>query len=277
MMVEMSHAKEFKENGFTIARDFFKPEEIVWMIEETESVGGQSELGKGALRFYHNSYQRSERLRSLLTQRRLIDFLTPIAGPDFWIHGDQTVYKGPGAPEFPWHQDNAYSHLRVQHFQLWIALSKMDASRGGLWLVPGSHKNGLLAHRTIGNHKVYQGSTEGRTCIDAEVGDLVLFSSWMLHYTSPNVSTFDRYAYVVEFMQLDELNPFKQPPFFVVSRGGEPCSEFTNSLPAHKVSSNQFKYAGTKIGLAGKRALRKVGLKSLGDWGGDIVCKFLRW
>ena len=42
-MVEMSHAREFKEQGFTIARDFFKPEEIAWVIAESENASGPSD------------------------------------------------------------------------------------------------------------------------------------------------------------------------------------------------------------------------------------------
>jgi hypothetical protein len=257
-MTGATHAEEFQQLGFTAARSFYEPKEIEWMVAETQRAGGTSDLDKGPLRFYTHSYKRSKPIQDLLAQPRLIDFLMPILGPDFWVRGDQMVYKGPGAPEFPWHQDNGYSRLKDIHFQLWIALSKMDASRGGLWLAPRSHKRGPLSHKTVGAHKVFRGAIGPKACIEAEVGDIILFSSMMLHYTSPNASNFDRYAYVVEFMRLDDLDPFVDPPFFIVARGGKACPEFVDNYPARKMLGKQMMYLGLKIALAGKRSLRNM-------------------
>lgn len=51
------------------------------------------------------------------------------AGPDTWIRWDQAVWKRPGAPEFPMHQDNGYSGLAEPHLQLWVALTPMAAGQ----------------------------------------------------------------------------------------------------------------------------------------------------
>lgn len=242
----MRYTKEFSEQGYTVARGFFRQREMEDLIDAIKTAdpkrGQPSGLNKGNLLFYSNIFFKSRKLQEFLSQPCLVDFLKTVIGPDFWVRWDQAVYKGPGAPEFPWHQDNGYNALKDEHYQLWIALSKMNAERGGLWLVPGSHKRGLLLHENVGNHMVYLGPTENAVCLEAEVGDVVLFSSRMLHYTSPNVSNHGRWAYVAEYMALDHFDPYIEPPYFVVARNGKPRPEFVRYYRGRLNAANQIKY-----------------------------------
>lgn len=252
-MNESDHGKEFREQGYTIARGFFRQEEMEGLIEEIKATGETSGLSKGALQFYSNSFLHSKKIQDFLSQPRLIEFLARVIGPDFWVRWDQAVFKGPGAPEFPWHQDNGYNGLKDEHYQLWVALSKMNPERGGLWLVPGSHKYGVLPHKSVGNHKAFLGGTHNATCIEAEVGDLVLFSSMLLHYTSPNVSNYDRWAYVAEYMSLDHYDPYIKPPYFVVARNGKPRPEFVENYRGRQRVANHIRYFVPRMRTAGGR------------------------
>lgn len=245
-MDAVGYAKEFREKGYAVARGFFNKKEMDELIEAIKTsdpkAGQPSGLNKGNLLFYSNIFFKSQKLKDFLSQPRLVRFLRGVIGPDFWVRWDQAVYKGPGAPAFPWHQDNGYNGLKDEHYQLWIALSKMNAERGGLWLVPGSHKGGVLPHQSVGNHMVYVGPTENAICLEAEVGDVVLFSSLMLHYTSPNVSNHDRWAYVAEYMSLDHFDPYLEAPYFVVARDGNPQPEFVKYYRGRLNVGNQVKY-----------------------------------
>ena len=240
------HRENFRQFGFTKAPGFFTKQEMDSLIHDIRTADPKSPQpcaqNKGEMLFYNNLFFGSERIQNFITQPRLVDFLRNVIGPDFWVRWDQAVFKGPGAGEFPWHQDNAYNRLRDEHFQLWIALSKMNAERGGLWLIPGSHKRGRLPHTKVGKHQSFTGSTENSVCIDAEVGDIVLFSSLMLHYTSPNVSSEDRWAYVVEYMSLDHHDPYLEPPFFIAARGGKPEPRFVSYQRGRLSVVNQMKY-----------------------------------
>jgi hypothetical protein len=260
----VDHRKEFLEEGFTRVPGFFTKEEMDSLILDIQTADPKqhqpSGLNVGELVFYDNLFSNSARIRNFISQPRLVDFLKTVIGPDFWVRWDQAVFKGPGGGEFPWHQDNAYNRLRDEHFQLWIALSKMNAERGGLWLVPGSHKKGRLPHVRIGRHQAFTGSTENSICIEAEIGDVVLFSSLMLHYTSPNVSTEDRWAYVVEYMSLDHHDPYMKPPFFVVARNGESRPGFVR-FPRGRLSvSNHMKYLVPAVKEQVSQILKRVGV-----------------
>lgn len=83
--------------------------------------------------------------------------------------------KGPGAPAFPWHQDNAYSKLRDAHYQFWIGLTDMNEKNGGLWLRPGSHKHHLLPHRRVANHLESKSQPEREVFLPTRKGDVILF------------------------------------------------------------------------------------------------------
>ncbi len=247
------HLKNFREKGYTRVPGFFSEAEMEELIADIKTAepkrGVPSGLNKGEMLFYSNLFFANEKIQRFITQPRLIEFLASIVGPDIWVRWDQAVFKGPNAGDFPGHQDNAYNKLSVEHFQLWIALSKMNDERGGLWLKPGSHKNGLLPHDLVGSHQVYQGEVEDPICIDAEKGDLVLFSSMMLHYTSPNVSQDDRWAYVIEYMSMDDHDPYIDPPFFIAARHGKPQPGFSNYPKARvKYMASEFKRRAGRFG-----------------------------
>ncbi|MGL5082036.1 MAG: phytanoyl-CoA dioxygenase family protein [Microcoleaceae cyanobacterium] len=238
--------EKFEENGYVIAKNFFSPQEMEILITEIKSAktrNGVSGLNRGALTFYSSLFFYSEPIQSFISQQRIVDFLKPIIGTDCWVRWDQAVAKGSGSGTFPWHQDNAYSDLKDGYYQLWVALTEMTPENGGLWLVPGSHKQ-LLPHRRVGNHLTYAGTPKDAVFIAAEPGDVVLFSSFMLHKTDPNVTQNPRWAYVIEYMSLDHFDPGVEPPYFVVSRDGISKSEFVHFYPGRLNPINHLKYFG---------------------------------
>jgi ectoine hydroxylase-related dioxygenase (phytanoyl-CoA dioxygenase family) len=172
-------------------------------------------------------FRRSEIVRNFIAQQRLIDFLAPIAGPDIWVRWDQSVTKPAGAVEFRWHQDNAYNKLRTEHFQVWVALTESHKQNGGLWLSPGSHRRGLLPHRSIDGQKEVCADVGERVCIDASAGDLVVFSSLMLHSTGTNEAETKRVAFVAEFMPLQHYDYAVDGPYFVVAKNGRSVAQYS--------------------------------------------------
>jgi ectoine hydroxylase-related dioxygenase (phytanoyl-CoA dioxygenase family) len=238
--------EEFQQNGYVISRGFFTEEEMNTLIEDIKSAkprNGVSGLNKGTLTFYSSVFFHSKKIQTLISQSKVVDLLKQVIGPDFWVRWDQAVEKGTGSGVFPWHQDNGYSELKDVHYQLWIALTKMTPENGGLWLVPGSHKR-FLPHKWIDNHVEYQGTPENSIFIEAKAGDVVLFSSLMLHKTTPNTTQDSRWAYVVEYMSLDHFDPSIEPPYFVVARDGKSQPEMVHFYRGRLNLINHLKYIG---------------------------------
>lgn len=256
---------EFEERGFTVARRFFSRAEVQELMEAIQKAQPlekvPSELNKGGLTFKHNLLQSSPALQRFCSQQKLIDFMKPIIGPGIWIRWDQAIAKVPGGPEFPWHQDNGYNRLKQGHFQLWVAMTEINKETGLLWLQPGSHKRGVMSHSAQGTHQVCEGNPEGAVAIEAEPGDVILFSSLMLHRTSPNVGQKLRWAYVVEYMSLDQYDPYIKPPYFIAARGGRSAPEFVHVFRGRLSPMNQLRYLVPRLGrmFPGARApIRKV-------------------
>lgn len=230
----------FETQGYVIARGMFSGREMERFVAEIKSSDKERRnseaLDAGTMRFYSNLFYTNPVIQAFITQPALIDFMVPVVGPDFWVRWDQAVAKGPNSGVFHWHQDNAYNGLRHQHYQLWIALSEMTAENGGLWLVPGSHKQ-RLRHRRDGRHMRAEGSERydapgaGKTFVEAAAGDVVLFSSLTLHKTYENRTDRTRWAYVAEYMRSEHYDPTVRRPYFNAARGGRPYPAFTTTLP----------------------------------------------
>lgn len=239
------HVREFRDQGFTIARSFFKPDELAAIREAIQATDKETRdpLTSGGMIFNAQIYRHSQAMREFLAQQRIIDFLKPITGGDLWVRWDQAVTKHPGAGVFRWHQDNGYNQLLTQHFQVWIALTESKNKNGALWLAPGSHKRGRLAHRRTENWQVECTEDIGETtCIDAQIGDLILFSSLMLHRTGPNEADNSRIAFVAEYMPLADYDYYLEGPYFVVSEGGRSNPHFVDKQPGAASLRNQLMY-----------------------------------
>jgi len=238
-------ARAFREQGYLVERGFFSPGEATGLIDEIVAADASdphsSPLSRGSMSFYSNVFQRSRRLRAFVSQQRLIDLLTPLAGPNLFIRWDQAVDKGPGAPVFPWHQDNGYSRLRDAYFQLWIALSAGTKTNGGLWVAPGSHRS-HLPHRRVGTHMAALEAPPDPVLIEAEPGDVVVFSSLLLHSTEANTSEENRWAYVVEYMSTRHFDPSIDPPYFTVAKKGRSQPEWRRFTRGRLDPRNQLKY-----------------------------------
>lgn len=264
------YSDEFLERGYIVAPGFFSAAEMQELRTELEvtrpRTKGEDWLTTGNMVFRSNLYFRSQRLQDFVSQARLVDFLTPIVGPDIWLRWDQAVHKLPGGAEFPWHQDNAYNRLLVPHYQLWIAVTPIRRDNGGLWLDPGSHRRGFLPHRYLGHFAVCEGPPLNPVLLEADAGDVILFSSLLLHYTSPNVSDRARWAYVVEYVPLDDFDPYISSPYFIVARDGRPRPQFVRMFRGRLSLRNQLMYLLPRLGVkkerfeaAARRLLRRTG------------------
>jgi phytanoyl-CoA hydroxylase len=130
--------------------------------------------------------------------------LEHILGPAFcWMGG---YHLRPKLPEsslmsFPWHQDSQYYGAPTQYIHLvtvWIPLVDVNEENGCLWVIPASHKWGLL-HGERGE------DLNMRTKEDVEkkgepiplpmkVGDVLFLSNLTFHSSRPNRSNKVRWS-----------------------------------------------------------------------------------
>ncbi len=233
-------------------RGVFTAAEMADLLRDIEAADGRKPhpdiLSRGPLRFVSNTLPFSDELRAFAAQQRLVDLVCEYLGPDIWVRWDQAVAKGPGAPEFPWHQDNAYNMVKGEHLQVWVAINESVAENGALWVLPESQHR-LRAHRTVGQWRELVDPPEERNavCLPAGPGDVVLFSSYLAHRTGPNTTASTRWAYVLEYFPLSRYDPFVTPPYYVAARGGRSCPGYVRWYRGRLNPVEQLHYLGRRL------------------------------
>jgi ectoine hydroxylase-related dioxygenase (phytanoyl-CoA dioxygenase family) len=153
-----------------------------------------------------------------------------VLGPNLaWIY-TQFVTKFPdgntGKSEFPWHQDNGYAKvLPENNMTVWIALDDVDLHNGCVWLVPGSHRSGVLPHGQKSAdswHLEVPVEGDGIPAI-LKAGEAVAFTGLTLHRSKLNHSDAPRRAFFMQYVDAngtignDNVPVVDRPMTYVVS------------------------------------------------------------
>ena len=124
-----------------------------------------------------------------------------LLGPDCRLYWDQAVYKKPHCPEeFPWHQDNGYNFVIPQDYlTCWVPLVDATIDNGCPWVMPDISQSGTLEHwETDLGWQCLEGM-EQAIPLEAQAGDVVVFSSLTPHRTGPNMTSGERKSYILQY------------------------------------------------------------------------------
>ena len=165
-----------------------------------------------------------------------IDHVSPTAGCLVFTHS-KLSFKVPGAVAnwFP-HQDNGYkSRADLRHgFAMFLCLEDMDAGNGCLELFPESHKLGTLPHeRVIEDTATGENQLRIKAIpaplrslpVVAQRGDVLLFSSDMIHQSGVSSGRSRRLALIAEVEEYAwcKLDDYGKPP--IAARGSYTTSD----------------------------------------------------
>ncbi|MEO6593255.1 MAG: phytanoyl-CoA dioxygenase family protein [Planctomycetota bacterium] len=112
---------------------------------------------------------------------------------------------------------------------------------------PEATRGGKRPHEFQGTHAYNPGREAEAVFIPAEPGDVLVFSSLMLHKTNANTSNDSRLAYVIEYMRMRDFDPFIEPPFLIVARDGEPAQRLVQRRPGSLGVRNQLRYFWPRV------------------------------
>jgi phytanoyl-CoA hydroxylase len=163
-----------------------------------------------------------------------------LIGPNVSCWFSQFVTKHPdgerGTSEFPWHQDNGYAAVSpATNLTVWTALDDVDEHNGCVWVVPGSHLQGLLPHRTPNAdswHLTLAVEGDGIP-VRMRAGEAVAFSGLTLHRSKLNHSTRPRRAFFLEYADCDAMVDHPATgPVAVTERNHSWVVQGQGSLPA---------------------------------------------
>jgi phytanoyl-CoA hydroxylase len=140
------------------------------------------------------------RLKSLAVEQPVIQtLLTRLLGEPCDLIQDMALLKPPHVgTEKPWHQDMAYFKVGPPEkvMGVWIALDPATAENGCMHVLPGTHREGPVAHTHVRDCQI----PDERVRVDRDVivplapGGALFFASLLHHGTPPNRSANRRWA-----------------------------------------------------------------------------------
>lgn len=154
------YLQEYQQDGFTVVRQFYSPEEIAKLKSELDrfiaEIGPQAEPGQ----FFYHDDSRPETLKQINSMSNDAYFADyPLL--DRWTKLAETLLEEVAKPKHPqWfnkppgtehptppHQDNYYFNLVPPHVcTMWLALDDVDEENGCLRYLPGSHLPPMRPH-----------------------------------------------------------------------------------------------------------------------------------
>lgn len=166
-----------------------------------------------ALRLF-NPHTQDSFSRQLMKLPVIRGALAQLMGKEAVCVQSMYFYKEPGSPGQASHQD--YYYIRNDPMTMiaaWTAMEdSVDEENGCLYVIPGSHKLGLLPHGAVKNldeHEHWTEETEGvdtsrQIPVVMEKGDILFFSELLIHSSSKNRSK-DRWrrSYVCHYIRED--------------------------------------------------------------------------
>lgn len=167
----------------------------------------------GQLNIFRSQVGRySEVVRRFATEGPHLPLIQQLLGPNLCLWYIQFVTKLPEPNqergEFPWHQDNGYANIDPgNNVTVWVALDDVNEENGCVWVMPGSHLQGLLPHQKKSEANWYLDvpvSGDGVPAI-LKAGEAVAFTGLTLHRSKMNRSQFPRRGFFLEYATPDVL------------------------------------------------------------------------
>ncbi len=229
----------FDANGYLVMEDAFSPDEVAGLLDETTQIcRGNRGAIQGAkdqpaglsdneiLKQYlciHFPHKFSAPINATLFNPATLKVLTSVVSPNVKCMQSMLFIKASGKPGQAWHQDEDYIPTRDRSLiGGWIALDRATVENGGLWVIPGSHKHGILWEQQWHGDRRFDCAEESRgfpyadtdaVPVEVEAGSVVFFNGYLLHRSLPNRAPEGRYrrSLVNHFMSCESHLPWNRP------------------------------------------------------------------
>jgi phytanoyl-CoA hydroxylase len=229
----------FAENGFALLGNALSPEEVEELNVEAlrlcrgdlGSISGPTtpvaddDSDEAVLRRYlciHYPHKMSEVALRALHNERIVDALVSVIGPNVKAMQSMLFIKSEGKPGQAWHQDEFFIPTRDRSLTaVWIALDDATIENGCLWVLPGSHKRGVIYPAREQDDPRFDCTTEAydfpyrdedSVPVEIPAGTAVIFNGYLLHRSLENSGQHGyRRALANHYMSAESLLPWRPP------------------------------------------------------------------
>jgi phytanoyl-CoA hydroxylase len=231
-------AAEYDHRGYLILPELLDASLLAAAGEESVAIcrGDRGEIDRvrpagrdddaAVLRRYlciHFPHKISPVMRDLARHPAAVRALTEVIGPNVKMMQSMLFIKSEGKPGQAWHQDETHIPTRDRSLTaVWVALDDATVENGCLWVIPGSHRAGVLypdreqddvrfdcTREAYGFHYREQDAVP----VEVPAGAAVVFDGYLLHRSLPNSGRHGmRRALVNHYMSAESLLPWFRPP-----------------------------------------------------------------
>jgi phytanoyl-CoA hydroxylase len=170
----------------------------------------------------HHPHKVSRTARAALAAPRIVDALVRVVGPNVKAMQSMLFIKSEGKPGQAWHQDECFIPTRDRSLTaVWIALDDATIENGCLWVLPGSHRRGVLYPAreqhdprfdcTIEAYD-FPYADEDAMPVEVPAGTALIFNGYLLHRSLENSGRHGyRRALANHYMSAESLLPWRAP------------------------------------------------------------------
>lgn len=245
MQLTDEQVKRYEENGYLLLPGVFSAGEVQAFRNELPALFAEDsparvlEKGTGVVRSVYGSHTRSEAFARLVRDPRILAPAQRILDDDVYVHQFKVNAKQAfGGEVWEWHQDYVFWRnedgmpaARVVNVTLY--LDEVNEFNGPLYLIPGSHRYGVIEPRVrekgtggggammgaawasdVGADLTYSFGREtmgelvqrhGIVSSWGPAGSVLVFHPDIVHGSCPNMSPFDRSLLMVTYNSIRNL------------------------------------------------------------------------
>lgn len=242
--VQLAQASRFyAENGFIVLEDGLGEDEVDALNDETAQIC-RGKRGNIAYRSglpgiisvapemtdievmkqylcIHFPHKVSQKMYEALAHPSIVSVLTRVIGANVKCMQSMLFIKASGKPGQAWHQDEFFIPTRDRSLTgAWIAMDDATIENGCLWVIPGSHKLGILwPQRTHHDRRfdctgeaIFPYSPADEVPVEVKKGSIVFFNGYLLHRSLPNYAKSGfRRSLVNHYMSAESFLPWMLP------------------------------------------------------------------
>lgn len=204
--------ERFRTDGFLVVPDLLSAAEVAALRQEAAAIcrgargsiaglvgapaGVSDEEATSRYLCVHFPHKISRLVRDTLAHPRISAILQGLIGPNVKCMQTMLFLKKAGKPGIAWHQDETYIPTRDRSLTAaWIAVDDATQESGCMWMLPGSHRAGILwptrAHGSAEFDAAWESfdfpfRDEQAVPCEVRAGGAVFFGGYLLHRSLRN-------------------------------------------------------------------------------------------
>lgn len=214
----------YRENGYLLGLPpIYNPAEMAGLNAELPQLLALLRPGETAkdIREWHET---SRYLYDIVMNGKIHGLVEGILGPNFFIWGSSFFVKEPFSKStVGWHQDAYYWPMAPYNtVTVWLAFDDVDQDNGGMKLIPGSQRKGIIKHRmsektdSILKLELEQGTISEADAIQfhLKAGEVSLHDDRAVHGSPANPSPRRRAGLTIRYSGTNVKNDLAVNPNF---------------------------------------------------------------